>query len=75
MTLNKYDIKNNQVNPVEVFHAVLLQKWQQLIGVGERCLGEHHSQVLARQRDTIAHIREQLQERHCSDTPTGPTEP
>ena len=52
----------------------MLQKWQQLIGVGERCLGEHHSQVLARQRDTIAHIREQLQERHCSDTPAGPTE-
>ncbi|CAI8051669.1 Forkhead-associated domain-containing protein 1 [Geodia barretti] len=39
------------------------EKWDQLIAVGERCLGEHHSQVLVRQKDTIAHIRERLQER------------
>ena len=52
--------------------VTLLQRWQHLIAVGERCLGEHHSQVLARQRDSIAHLREKVKERDSDHKPSGP---
>ena len=48
------------------------QKWEQLIVVGERCLGERHSQVMARERETVTQLRDQLQERGNGDNiPSG----
>ena len=50
--------------------SVSPQSGGQLVAVGERCLGEHHSQVLARQKETVAHLRQQLKEREDGQ-PTG----
>ena len=38
------------------------QRGNKLMEVGERCLGEHHSHVLTRQKETISHLREKIKE-------------
>ena len=40
------------------------------MAVGQRCLGEHHSQVLARQKDIITQLRLRVSDTEDASNPT-----